>query len=99
MRLVTTTPRVSPSCTAALGSTVRVRDVDGEEAYTIVSRAEADIAQGRISADSPVGRALLGREPGDEIEVVTPGGIRLLTVVHVEMAAPCRRCSSDGRPR
>jgi transcription elongation GreA/GreB family factor len=73
------------------GSTVRVRDADGEEEeYTIVKKGEADPAHGRISTESPVGRALLGRRPGDEVEVQTPGGVRVLTLV--ELAAP--RCCS-----
>jgi transcription elongation factor GreA len=53
---------------------------------TLVRRSEADPAQGRISTESPVGRALLGRRRGDEVEVQTPGGIRALTIV--ELAAP-----------
>jgi transcription elongation factor GreA len=72
------------------GSRVRVRDADGEEEYTLVKRGEADPTQGRISTESPVGRALLGRRPGDEVEVQTPGGVRVLTIV--ELAAP--RCCS-----
>jgi hypothetical protein len=69
------------------GSTVRLRDGDGEQdEYTLVRRSEADPAQGRISTESPVGRALLGRRRGDEVEVQTPGGIRALTIV--ELAAP-----------
>lgn len=88
MRMVTTTPRDSESCAAELGSTVWVRDADGEEAYTVVSRAEADIAHGRISAESPVGRAIIGHRPGDEVEVVTPGGVRLLTIARVTAPIP-----------
>jgi transcription elongation factor GreA len=71
-----------------LGSRVRVRDADGEEEYTIVRRGEADPAQGRISTESPVGRALLGGRRGDEVTVQTPGGVRALTIV--EVASP--RC-------
>ena len=62
----------------------------GEEEYTLVQRGEADPAQGRISTESPVGWALLGRRSGDEVEVQTPGGVRVLTLV--ELAAP--RCCS-----
>ena len=72
------------------GSRVRVRDADGEEEYTLVRRGEGDPAHGRISTESPVGRALLGGRPGDEVEVQTPGGIRVLTIV--ELTAP--RCCS-----
>jgi hypothetical protein len=73
-----------------LGSRVRVRDADGEEEYTLVRRGEADPAHGRISTESPVGRALLGGRLEDEVEVQTPGGTRALTIV--ELAAP--RCCS-----
>jgi transcription elongation GreA/GreB family factor len=80
---------------ARLGSTVRVRDAHGEEEYTLVRRVDADAGQGRISSKSPVGRALLGRRRGDEVEVQTPGGVRLLTMLAVEAPeAPERRLDS-----
>jgi transcription elongation GreA/GreB family factor len=66
-----------------LFSTVRVREVEGEEEYTVVPSADALAAPGRVSLESPVGRALLGRRRGDRIEVRTPGGIRRLTIVAV----------------
>jgi transcription elongation factor GreA len=70
------------------GSTVRVLDVGAEEEdeYVIVRRARADVARGRISEDSPVGRALLGRAHGEEVVVQTPGGVRRLTVIDVSDA-------------
>jgi transcription elongation factor GreA len=80
-----------------LGSTVRVRDAFGDEEHTIVSVREADATQGRISVDSPVGRALLGRRPGDRVEVQTPGGCRMLTVV--DIAAPEARFSKAASGR
>jgi transcription elongation factor GreA len=58
-----------------LGSSVTVMDDDGyEETYTIVGSAEADPSQGRISNESPVGRALLGRRVGEEARVLAPAG-------------------------
>ncbi|HWP29211.1 MAG TPA: transcription elongation factor GreA [Chloroflexota bacterium] len=58
-----------------LGSHVMVEDEDGEtQEYMIVGSAEADPRQGRISNESPVGRALLGRRAGDEVLVNAPGG-------------------------
>ena len=71
---------------ALLGSRVRVRDAHGEDEYTIVRRGEADPAHGRISMESPVGRALLGGRRGEEVKVQTPGGVRALTIV--EVASP-----------
>jgi transcription elongation factor GreA len=83
---VTTTPALN-SGTIVPGSRVRVRDTEGEHEHTMVTRATADSPPGCVSVGSPVGRALLGRRPGDRAEVQTPGGIRLLTVVDVVTAA------------
>ncbi len=59
---------------ADLGSVVHVEQ-DGDEAtYTLVGASESDPAAGRISADSPVGRALLGARTGDVVTVRTPRG-------------------------
>lgn len=61
---------------ADVGSTLRLKSLDtGEEmVYTIVGARELDPARGKISSNSPVGKALIGRDKGDTIEVVTPGG-------------------------
>jgi len=64
-------------------SRVRVRDADGEQEYTIVTRATAGTPPECVSAGSPVGRALLGRRVGEQVRVQTPGGVRLLTIVDV----------------
>lgn len=67
-----------------LGSRVTLRDGRGsEEAWTVVGRTEADIAQGCISNESPVGRALLGRRPGDVVEVQTPSGAVTYSLVSI----------------
>ncbi len=66
-----------------LGSTVKVKDEFGETDYTIVGSAEADAGSGKISLESPVGKALLGRRSGDEIEVETPGGARKVQILKV----------------
>lgn len=77
-------PRAEPAAhTVGLGDRVRVRDVDGDHEHTVVHRGVADAARGLISADSPVGRALLGRRCGEGVTVQTPGGVRRLTIVHV----------------
>ncbi|HEX3604557.1 MAG TPA: GreA/GreB family elongation factor [Candidatus Dormibacteraeota bacterium] len=67
-----------------LGSTVCCRDADGEHRYMLVVPAEADPLAGRISVAAPVGRALLGRTGGEEVDVATPGGVRVLTILTVE---------------
>ena len=67
----------------ALGSRVRY-EVDGSSGeLTIVGSTEADPAAGRISAASPVGRALLGRRAGDEVSVTTPAAEIRYRIVEV----------------
>jgi transcription elongation factor GreA len=64
-----------------LGCKVTVVNEDGEEeTYILVGSAEADPRLGRISNQSPVGQALLGRRVGERVQVVAPGGMRELTV-------------------
>lgn len=59
------------------GATVKLENLDSQKqvAYKIVSEFEADIDDGLISNMSPVARALMGKEIGDEVEIKTPGGI------------------------
>ncbi len=68
------------------GVTVDLEDVDSGEAltYQIVGEDEADIKAGRISVNSPIARALIGKEEGDEVEVVVPSGTRSLEIVEVK---------------
>ena len=57
-----------------IGVTVKIKDLDFNEefSYTLVGDTEADFDAGRISIDSPVGKALLGHKPGDSVEVQVP---------------------------
>ena len=57
-----------------IGSTVSVESGDGKEHFTIVGSAEAKPAEGRISNESPVGRALLGKKKGEKVVVKVPAG-------------------------
>jgi transcription elongation factor GreA len=66
-----------------LGSAVSVSIGGDEEVLTIVGSSESDPTTGRISSASPVGRALLGREAGDEVVVTTPAGEQIYKVVSV----------------
>jgi len=67
-----------------LGSSVIVRDADGvEHTWRIVSSHEAAPAEGRLSAESPVALALLGRRSGTRTAVSLPKGERVLTIVDV----------------
>jgi transcription elongation factor GreA len=70
----------------ALGVVVAVRDLDsGREAqHTIVSAAESDPASGRLSIDSPLGRALTGARVGDEVAFDAPRGRRRLEIVAID---------------
>lgn len=74
----------APDGAVAFGKTVIVREGDGpERSWTIVSSHDADPARGKLSADSPVARALLGRGVGDCVPVVLPKGEIHLTIVSV----------------
>ncbi len=66
------------------GATVEVQDQSGESAaWQIVGEDEADIKEGRISVSSPIARALIGKEPGETVEVQTPGGLKRYEIVDV----------------
>lgn len=69
-----------------MGSTVRfVEDgEDGEEKYRIVGPAEANPKEGRVSFESAVGKALMGRRVGEDVEVKTPGGAYTVRITAVE---------------
>jgi transcription elongation factor GreA len=67
------------------GATVTVRDdKDKPNRYQIVGMTESDARQGRISYDSPMGRALIGKSVGDEVEVTVPSGDRFYLVDKIE---------------
>jgi len=67
-----------------LGSTVVVSDGDGaEQTWQIVSSHDAAPREGRLSVESPMALALLGRAAGDQTSVTTPRGTRVLTVLSV----------------
>ena len=70
--------------TIRLGAKVKIRHADGEEAsYMLVSPAEADPRRGRISEESPIGRALVGRKKNEEVTAETPSGPEHLVVLDV----------------
>ena len=73
-----------PGGVVGLGSTVSVRDAEGsEETWEIVSSHDASPRDGRLSVESPMATALLGRAAGEETSVSLPRGTRLLTVLSV----------------
>ena len=68
------------------GAHVTVEDVDTDEQleYQLVGSEESDLKQGRVSIESPIGRALLGREIDDEVHFNVPRGRRTVVVTDVE---------------
>jgi len=69
-----------------LGSTVRVKVSDGDskaQEFTIVGPAEADPREGKISNESPVGRALIGKKINDEVQVSVPKGILTMKIIKI----------------
>jgi transcription elongation factor GreA len=67
----------------AVGAEVNVSSEEGEERYSIVGAAEADPLNGRISNESPLGRALLGHKAGDEVEWTSPIGTSRVKILSV----------------
>ncbi len=67
------------------GATVTLIDEDDKTVkYQLVGLAEADASHGRISYNSPLGRALIGRQAGEEVEVSTPSGDRYYEIKKIE---------------
>ena len=68
------------------GATVTIENIDNQKItkYQIVSEFEANIDDGLISYSSPVARALIGKEVGDEIEITTPGGVVNYEILKIE---------------
>ncbi len=75
----------APTEVVSLGSLVHLSTDTGREyRYKLVGAFEADPGSGRISNESPVGRALLGHKKGDLIIVSTPGGVKEYTILTIE---------------
>ena len=76
----------APKDTITLGSLIKVLDLEfnEEDSYEIVGSQEANPKQGRISDDSPVGRALRGHRAGDTVSVLAPAGEIRLKILSVE---------------
>ena len=74
-----------PSDEVVLGSHVTIKSPLGEETYQLVGSAEADPDQSRLSNESPIGKAILGRKKGDKVDVTTPGGQVKVTIVNISV--------------
>ena len=68
-----------------LGSTVRLKDLefDQDYTYTVVGTAEANPSENKISNESPVGKAIMGRSVGEEVEVKVPAGVLKYRIVEI----------------
>jgi transcription elongation factor GreA len=74
--------------TVKFGATVTLidEDTDKQKVFQIVGETEADVRSGKVSISSPTGRALIGKKPGDSVEVNTPGGgksYKILRAVYI----------------
>jgi transcription elongation factor GreA len=69
----------------AFGRTARVEEVGTDKAHewTLVGSTEADVSAGRISAESPVGQALMNRSVGEDVRITTPGGERVYRITEL----------------
>jgi transcription elongation factor GreA len=78
-------PDELPKDRAVFGTTVLLENIDtGEEVeYQLVGPDESDINKGRISISSPLGKAILGKKPGDELTLQVPGGRRIYEFVEI----------------
>lgn len=74
-----------PHDRAAYGSTLVLYDLDSSEevTYKLVMAEDSDIAQNKISTTSPIGRGLMGKREGDEVDITTPNGKRRFEVVRL----------------
>jgi transcription elongation factor GreA len=72
-----------PSDRAAFGSRLRIREEDREFVYELVMPEDSDPDRGFVSVASPIGRALVGKEEGDEVTVATPNGVRRFAIVQL----------------
>ena len=78
-------PENLPKDRAVFGTRVLLENIDtGEEVeYQLVGPDESDIGSGRISVSSPLGKAIIGKQPGDELALEVPGGKRIYELVDI----------------
>jgi transcription elongation factor GreA len=67
-----------------IGSTVHLDIENGKQIYTIVGSTEANPSEGKISNESPIGQALMGKAKGDEVIITVPSGDMVYKIAHIE---------------
>ncbi len=79
-------PNTVPKDRVNFGCTVVLYDIDNDEEikYMIVGEDESDPSKGKISINSPIAKALLGKEEGDEVEVQVPAGTRRFEIEEIK---------------
>ena len=77
-----------PTGVVAVGTRVRLKDVDANETieYVIVGSAEANPAERKLSNESPVGKAIIGRKKGETVEVAAPRGSLKYKIIDIKAA-------------
>ena len=77
---------IEPTGKVMFGVTVSLLDLDAEQElrYQIVGENEADLKDNKISVTSPIAKALIGKEEGDEVVIQTPGGVKTFEILLVE---------------
>lgn len=84
-RAMVVDPKLLSGDKVVFGATVTLIDEDDKEVkYQLVGQMEADAKRGRISYNSPLGRGLIGKKVGDEVEVTVPSGDRWYEVAKIE---------------
>jgi transcription elongation factor GreA len=78
-------PTNLPKDKVVFGSKILLENIDTEDEveYQLVGPEESDIDKGLISVSSPIGKAILGKAPGDEVTVQAPGGKRIYEIVEI----------------
>lgn len=74
-----------PKDKAVFGCSILLENIDTEEEveYQLVGQEESNIDEGKISVSSPLGRALIGKKPGEEVEINAPGGKRTYELIEI----------------
>jgi len=75
---------ISKTDVVQIGTRVTIETAEEEkETYTVVGRAESDPVEGKISYESPLGRAIMGHSKGDEVDVLAPGGVFKVKILKI----------------